>query len=57
MLHDPREMLATTGEKLRVSSAVLRRHYVGLDEAAVADGLVQIQVALLGLMRANNQSA
>jgi hypothetical protein len=57
MLHDLRKMLATVGEKLGVSSAVLRRflnhtapktdvlhrHYVGLD---VGDGLVKIQVEM-----------
>ena len=64
MLHDLRKLVATVGEKLGLSDAVLRRilnhtapktdvlhrHYVGLREADVAGGLVAIQEALVGLM-------
>ena len=65
MLHDLRKLVATVGEKLGLGDAVLRRvlnhtapkidvlhrHYVELSEADVAGGLVQIQEALVGLMR------
>ena len=64
MLHDLRKMLATVGEKLGLSSAVLRRilnhatpktdvlhrHYVGLAVGNVLEPLVKIQDALVGLM-------
>ena len=64
MLHDLRKLVATVGEKLGLGDAVLRRilnhtapktdvlhrHYVGLNDGDVA-GLVQVQEALLGLMR------
>jgi len=60
MLHDLRKLVATVGEKLGLSSAVLRRilnhtapktdvlhrHYVGLDFGDVRDGLVKIQVEM-----------
>ncbi len=65
MLHDLRKLVATVGEKLGLGDAVLRRilnhtapktdvlhrHYVGLNEADVAGALVQIQDALVGLMK------
>jgi len=64
MLHDLRKLVATTGEKLGLSSAVLRRilnhtapksdvlhrHYVSLSVTDVADAMVKIQEALVGLM-------
>lgn len=64
MLHDLRKLVATVGEKLGLGDAVLRRilnhtapktdvlhrHYVGLNEADVAEGLVAIQEALVGMM-------
>ena len=64
MLHDLRKLVATTGEKLGLSSAVLRRilnhtapksdvlhrHYVSLSVTDVAGAMVQIQEALTGLM-------
>lgn len=57
MLHDLRKLLATVGQKLGVSDAVLRRilnhtapktdvlnrHYVGLTERDIHKGLVKIQ--------------
>ncbi len=69
MLHDLRKLVATVGEKLGLGDAVLRRilnhtapkgdvlhrHYVGLSEADVAGGLMQIQEALVGLMRNAHQ--
>lgn len=65
MLHDLRKLVATVGEKLGLGDAVLRRilnhtapktdvlhrHYIGLDEADLTGALVQIQEALLGLMK------
>lgn len=65
MLHDLRKLVATTGEKLGLSSAVLRRilnhtapksdvlhrHYVSLNEADVAGAMVQIQEILLALTK------
>ena len=65
MLHDLRKLVATVGEKLGLGDAVLRRtlnhtapktnvlhrHYVGLNDGDVAEGLVRIQEALLGMMR------
>jgi integrase len=71
MLHDLRKLVATVGEKLGLGDAVLRRilnhtapktdvlhrHYVGLSEGDVADGLVKIQEALLGMMRDASQDA
>ncbi len=64
MLHDLRKLVATVGEKLGLSSAVLRRilnhtapksdvlhrHYVSLGVNDVAIAMVQIQEALSGLM-------
>ena len=64
MLHDLRKLVGTTGEKLDLSSAVLRRvlnhtapksdvlhrHYVSLNESDVAGAMVQIQDTLLGLL-------
>ena len=64
MLHDLRKMVATVGQKLGVSDAVLRRilnhtaprtdvlnrHYVGLTSADVFDGLLRIQAELNMLM-------
>ena len=64
MLHDLRKLVATTGEKLGLSSAILRRilnhtapksdvlhrHYVSLSVTDVAGAMVQIQEGLLGLM-------
>jgi integrase len=64
MLHDLRKLVATTGEKLGLSSAVLRRilnhtapksdvlhrHYVSLSVTDVAGAMVQIQEALIGLL-------
>lgn len=69
MLHDLRKLVATVGEKLGLSSAVLRRilnhtapksdvlhrHYVGLNEADVAGAMVRIQEALTDLMRNAHQ--
>jgi len=66
MLHDLRKLVATTGEKLGLSSAVLRRilnhtapksdvlhrHYIGLSVTDVAGAMVQIQEALAGMMTA-----
>lgn len=60
MLHDLRKLLATVGQKLGVSDAVLRRilnhtapktdvlnrHYVGLTEFDVTQGLITIQTEL-----------
>ena len=68
-MHDLRKLLATVGEKLGLGDAVLRRilnhtapktdvlhrHYVGLNDADVAGGMVQIQEALTGLMRGPRQ--
>lgn len=64
MLHDLRKLLATVGEKLGISSAVMRRilnhnppktdvlhrHYVGLGVADVARGLERIQSAIGNLL-------
>ncbi len=69
MLQDLRKLVATVGEKLGLSSAVLRRilnhtapksdvlhrHYVSLGVADVAGAMAQIQEALLGLMRDAHQ--
>lgn len=69
MLHDLRKLVATVGEKLGLSSAVLRRilnhtapksdvlhrHYVSLGASDVAGAMVQIQEALLGLMKDAHQ--
>ena len=71
MLHDLRKLVATVGEKLGLGDAVLRRilnhtapktdvlhrHYVGLNDGDVADGLVRIQEALLALMQDDCQTA
>jgi integrase len=65
MLHDLRKLVATVGEKLGLGDAVLRRilnhtapktdvlhrHYVGLNDGDVVEGMVRIQEALLVLMR------
>jgi hypothetical protein len=65
ILHDLRKLVATIGEKLGLDDAVLRRilnhtapktdvlhrHYVGLNVGDVADGLRQIQEALLEKMQ------
>jgi integrase len=65
MLHDLRKMLATIGQKLTVSDAVMRRilnhtapkadvmhrHYVSLTAEDVAGDLVSIQEALLAYQR------
>ena len=70
MLHDLRKLVATVGEKLGLGDAVLRRilnhtapktdvlhrHYVGLNDGDVVDGLVRIQEVLLGLMRDGKQT-
>ena len=62
MLHDLRKLVATVGEKLGISDAVLRRilnhtapktddlhqHYAGLSVGDIAVGLRQIQEALMG---------
>ena len=64
MLHDLRKLVATAGEKLGLSSAVLRRilnhtapksdvlhrHDVSLGVSDVAAAMVQIQEALAALM-------
>ena len=64
MLHDLRKLVATVGETLGLGDAALRRilnhtapktdvlhrHYVGLNEGDVADALVRIQEALVGMM-------
>jgi integrase len=64
MLHDLRKMVATIGQKLGISDAVLRRilnhtapktdvlnrHYVGLTSSDVSEGLQRIQEELDGLM-------
>lgn len=39
MLHGLRKLVATVGERIGLSSAVLHRHYVGLGVADVAEGL------------------
>lgn len=65
MLHDLRKLVATVGERLGLSSAVMRRilnhtapktdvlhrHYVGLGVADVADGLTLIQGEMIRLCR------
>jgi len=65
MLHDLRKLVATVGEKLDLSSAVMRRilnhtapktdvlhrHYVGLGVADIADGLERIQGEMVRLSR------
>jgi hypothetical protein len=70
-MHDLRKLVATVGEKLGLGDAVLRRilnhtapktdvlhrHYVGLNDADVAGGMVQIQVALTSMMRNDQQGA
>ncbi|MBV5347524.1 hypothetical protein JZU46_04835, partial [bacterium] len=64
MLHDLRKLVATVGEKLGLGDAVLRRilnhtapksdvlhrHYIGLNDGDVADGLLSIQERLAELM-------
>jgi len=69
MLHDLRKLVATVGEKLGLSSAVLRRilnhtapksdvlhrHYIGLSEVDVAEALIQIQKALTEMMLTAHQ--
>jgi integrase len=69
MLHDLRKLVATVGENLGLGDAVLRRilnhtapktdvlhrHYVGLSDGDVSEGLVRIQGALTGLMRNAHQ--
>lgn len=64
MLHDLRKLLATTGEKLGLSAAILRRilnhtakrsdtlyrHYISLNEADIRDSLMAIQEHLDSLM-------
>jgi hypothetical protein len=71
MLHDLRKLLATVGEKSGLGDAVLRRilnhtapktdvlhrHYIGLNDENVAEGLVRTQKALLGMMRTAGPSA
>jgi integrase len=70
MLHDLRKLVATVGEKLGLSDAVLRRilnhtapktevlhrHYVGLSEGDVAAGLVKIQTELAALLGGAHES-
>jgi hypothetical protein len=65
MLHDLRKLVATVGEKVGLSSAVMRRilnhtapktdvlhrHYVGLGVADVVDGLTRIQCEMDRLCR------
>lgn len=67
MLHDLRKLLATTGEKLGFSAAIMRRilnhtakrsdtlyrHYISLNEADIHDSLVAIQERLDSLMQAS----
>jgi hypothetical protein len=64
MLLGLRKLVATVGKKRGLSDAVLRRtlnyiapktdvlhrHYVGLTDGDVVDGLVQIQKALVAMM-------
>ena len=64
MLHDLRKLVTTVGEKLGLGDAVLsrilnhtapktdvlHRHYVGLNESDVADGLRKIQATLVMMM-------
>lgn len=71
MLHDLRKLVATVGEKLGLSSAVLRRilnhtapktdvlhrHYVGLGVADSVDGLGRIQAAMHRLFADARQTA
>jgi len=71
MRHDLRKLVATTGEKLGLSSAVLRRilnhtapktdvlhrHYVSLGIEDVGQALVKIQAALLSLLTDARQTA
>ena len=63
MLHDLRKLVATVGEKLGISDAMLRRipnhtaprtdvlhrHYVGLSDGDVAVALAKIQTELAAL--------
>lgn len=64
MLHDLRKMVATVGQKLGLGDAVLRRilnhtapktdvlnrHYVGLNDSDVSEGLIRIQTMIDTLM-------
>ena len=66
MLHDLRKMLATVGQKVGISNAVLRRilnhtparadvlhrHYVALNAEDVKKPMVAVQERLVELMRA-----
>ncbi|MBU1979603.1 MAG: integrase family protein [Gammaproteobacteria bacterium] len=68
MLHDLRKLLATTGEKLGFSAAIMRRilnhtakrsdtlyrHYISLNEADISDPLVAIQERLDSIMQRNS---
>jgi len=70
MLHDLRKLVATVGEKLGLSSAVLRRilnhtapksdvlhrHYVSLNVGDVLESLVLIQIELGQLMESHSAS-
>ena len=65
MLHDLRKLLATTGEKLGFSAAIMRRilnhtakrsdtlyrHYISLNETDIHDSLVAIQERLDSMMQ------
>ena len=69
MLYELRKLVATVGEKIGLSDAVMRRilnhtapkadvlhrHYVGLSEEDVAEGLVRIQEAMVGLMQSGGR--
>lgn len=70
MLHDLRKLVATVGEKLGISPAVMRRilnhtapktdvlhrHYVGLSVADVGVGLERVQAEISLLLSANRQA-
>lgn len=71
MLHDLRKLVATTGERLALSDATIRRilnhtapkadvlhkHYVSLDVTDIVEPLRKIQAALIQLMRATDSAA
>ena len=69
-MHDLRKLVVTVGEKLGLGDAVLRRllnhtalkgdvlhrHYVGLNDSDVLEGLVAIQDAITAMMNSNTPS-
>ena len=68
--HNLRKLVATVGEKLGLGDSVLRRilnhtaprsdvlhrHYVRLNSGDVAEALMAIQLALVGLMHSSDSS-